>query len=42
MSLNLINSFIKFPPAAGGADGYQLEDGTGVYLAENGDRLILE
>ena len=32
----IINAFILFPPVAGGADEYQLEDGTGGYQLEDG------
>ena len=41
MSLNLINSFIKFPPAAGGADKLLLESGDALLL-ESGDKILLE
>ena len=41
MSLNLINSFIKFPPVAGGADKYLKEDGTGGYQLEDGSGVYL-
>ena len=39
---NHVNAFLLFPPVGGGADAYQLEDGSGNYLLENGDTLILE
>lgn len=41
MSLNLVNTFIKFPTITG-APAYSLEDGTGVILDEDGGKILLE
>jgi len=38
-----MNAFILFPPVGGGADEYQLEDGSGGYQLEDGSgNLLLE
>ena len=38
----IVNAYFARQAPVAGADAYQLEDGTGNYLAENGDTLILE